>query len=65
MAVFVVEFLGFFVQTVAWGLKKVPRKFEELFKKIDIFFTKNGKIIVYHIFAVAATGGNTAAAEVG
>ena len=40
----------------------MPIKFEELFKKIDIFYKKNGKIIVYHIFAVAATGGNTAAA---
>ena len=40
MAVFVVEFLVFFVQMVAWGLKKVPRKFEEFFKKNDIFLPK-------------------------
>ena len=65
MAVFVLEFLGVLVQMDAWSKKKVLRKFEELFKKIDIFYKKNGKIIVYHIFAVAATGGNTAAAEVG
>ena len=65
MAVFVLEFLGVLVQMDAWSQKKVLRKFEELFKKIDIFYKKNGKIIVYHIFAVAATGGNTAAAEVG
>ena len=29
MAVFVVEFPGFLVQMVAWGLKKVPKKFED------------------------------------
>ena len=38
------------------GVKNGPKKFEELFRKIDFFFTKNGKIIVYHNFAVAATG---------
>ena len=29
LAVFVVEFPGFLVQMVAWGLKKVPKKFED------------------------------------
>ena len=38
------------------GVQKGPKKFEELLRKIDICFTKNGEIIVYHIFAVAATG---------
>ena len=36
---------------VAWGLKIVCKKFEEMFTKIDIFLQKNGKIIFYHIFA--------------
>ena len=40
LAVFVVEFLGVLVQMVAWGLKKVPRKFEELFKKMTFFYQK-------------------------
>ena len=45
MAVFVVEFPGFLVQMVAWGLKTACKKFEEMFTKIDICLQKNGKII--------------------
>ena len=38
LAVFVVEFQGVLVQMEAWGLTKVPKKFEEIFTKIDVFF---------------------------
>ena len=44
MAVFVVEFPGFLVPMVAWGIKIVCKKFEEILTKI-------GKINLYHIFA--------------
>ena len=50
MAVFVVEFPGFLVPMVAWGIKIVCKKFEEFLTKIDIFLQKNGKIIFHHIF---------------
>ena len=40
LAVFVVEFPGVLVQMVAWGLKKVPKKLEEMFTKIDICLQK-------------------------
>ena len=41
MAVFVVEFPGFLVQMVGWGLKKVPKKFEDCLQKLTFFFTNN------------------------
>ena len=40
LAVFVVEFPGFLVQMVAWGLKIACKKFEEMFTKIDICLQK-------------------------
>ena len=40
LLLFAMEFLGVLVQMVAWGLKKVPKKFEEMFTKINIFFLK-------------------------
>ena len=40
MAVFVVEFLGVLVPMMAWGMKIVCKKFEEILTKIDIFSQK-------------------------
>ena len=40
LAVFVVEFLGFLVPMVAWGMKIVCKKFEKMFTKIDICLQK-------------------------
>ena len=40
LAAFVVEFPGFFGPNGGLGSKEVPRKFEEMFKKIDIFLHK-------------------------
>ena len=40
LAVFVVEFPGFLVPMVAWGIKIVCKKFEEILTKIDIFLQK-------------------------
>ena len=40
LAVFVVEFPGFLVPMVAWGIKIVCKKFEEFLTKIDIFLQK-------------------------
>ena len=50
MAVFVVEFPGFLVPMVAWGLKIVWKKFHEKFTQNN-FFSQNPKIIFYYIFA--------------
>ena len=51
MAVFVVEFPGFLVPMVAWGLKIVWKKFHEKFTQNKFYFSQNPKIICYHIFA--------------
>ena len=51
MAVFVVEFPGFLVLMVAWGLKIVWKKFHEKFTQNNFFFSQNPKIIFYYIFA--------------
>jgi len=51
LAVFVVEFPGFLVPMVAWGLKIVWKKFHEKFKQNKLFLTQNPKIIFYYIFA--------------
>ena len=40
MAVFVVEFLGVLVPMMAWGMKIVCKKFEEVLTKIDNFLQK-------------------------
>ena len=44
MAVFVVEFPGFLVPMVAWGIKIVCKKFEEFLTKIDIFLQNIARI---------------------
>ena len=51
MAVFVVEFPGFLVPMVAWGLKIVCKKFHEKFTHNNFFFSQNPKIIFDYIFA--------------
>ena len=52
MALILAGFKDFLVPMVAWGIKIVCNKFEEMFTKIDnFFFTENGKTIFYHIFA--------------
>ena len=53
LAVFVVEFPGFLVQMVAWGLKIACKKFEEMFTKIDICLQKMVKWFFYHILLVS------------
>ena len=53
MAVFVVEFPGFLVPMVAWGLKIVWKKFHEKFTQNNFFFMQNPKLIICHVFLLS------------
>ena len=50
LLLFAMEFLGVLVQMVAWGLKKVPKKLEEMFTKNDVFFYK--KMVIYFFYQI-------------